>query len=268
MQKSVSYGLSILGAVAISLVTMVMLRRLPSSAWADWQPATCLTTGCFCESANADSPIRQLANTVSSLAFVFSGVLVMTRRDTAWRFPYLYTVIMGVSSLIIGVWSAFYHASLTFIGQFFDVFGMFLFAAFTLVYACERIWSLRLMTTLSLYLALNFFLSGLQIAIPETRRYAFAVLLILALILEHYYRLKVKPQIEIRWLRLGVVLLAVAYIIWILDNKRLVCFQHSLLQGHAVWHVLGAATVVLLHRYYVSEKNLTARGTKIAKRTG
>lgn len=249
------YGFPVLIAVLISLVTVMVLSSLPANTWTDWGPATCLTTGCFCESADSHNPIRQIANAVSSLAFVFSGMLVMVRRAGVSRLPFGYSVIIGISSLIIGVGSAFYHASLTFIGQFFDVFGMFLLAAFLLVYALERMWNLRLATTLSLYLIFNLILSWLQIAIPETRRYAFAIVLIAALILEYYYRVKSKPQIEVRWLRLGMSLLTVAYIIWILDNTRLVCFETSLIQGHAIWHILGAVSVLFLHRYYVSETN-------------
>ena len=240
-------------ALLLSLTTILVLWRLPADIWTDWQPATCLTTGCFCESARTHSPIRQTANTFSSLAFVFSGTLVMTRPKKISRMPYVYSVLMGLSIITIGVGSAFYHASLTFIGQFFDVFGMFLLAAFMLVYSWERIWNLRLSTSLGLYLALNLFLSWLQIAIPDTRRYAFATVLIVALLFESTFRLKAKPQIEMRWLRLGIVLLTVAYFIWILDNTRLVCFEHSLVQGHALWHILGAVSVFFLHRYYVSE---------------
>lgn len=242
-------------ALLISFATLLVLWSLPASLWSDWQPATCLQAGCFCESANTHSPIRQPSNSYSSLAFVFSGMLVLSQmqNNASRRFPGIYAVIMGVSGIIVGVGSAFYHASLTFIGQFFDVFGMFLLAAFTLVYAWERIWTLRLTTTLSLYLALNLFLSWLQIAIPDTRRYAFAVVLVLALMFEYYFRAKKKPQIETRWLWIGTSLLGGAYIIWILDNTRVVCFENSLLQGHAVWHILGAVAVLFLHRYYVSE---------------
>ena len=106
------------------------------------------------------------------------------------RFPVGYSALMGLASIIVGVGSAFYHASLTFIGQFFDVFGMFLLAAFMLVYAWERIWKLRIRTTLGMFLTLNIFLSWLQIAIPDTRRYAFAIVLIIALVFEYYFRAK------------------------------------------------------------------------------
>ena len=52
---------------------------------------------------------------------------------------------------------------------------------------------------------------------------------------------------------------AVAYIIWILDNTRTICFEHSLIQGHAIWHILGAVAVLFLHKYYVSEKISSSR---------
>jgi len=256
MNSASRFAFPISIAVLISLATIIGLITLPPTVWNVWTPATCLKTGCFCESANAHSPIRQPANTVSSLMFVFSGMIVlaqMNQNNPVRRLPDIYTAIMGIAAIIIGVGSAFYHASLTFIGQFFDVFGMFLLAAFALVYAWERIWDLRLTTTLSLYLALNLFLSWLQIAIPDTRRYAFAIVLVVALMFEYYFRLKAKPSIEVKWLSIGIGLLTLAYMIWILDNTRLVCFENSLLQGHAAWHILGAVSGLFLYRYYVSE---------------
>src|SRR5512132_2015416 len=120
-------------ATLISTLTITALMVLPSNIWAGWQPATCLKTGCFCEAAHEQSPIRQTANTYSSLAFVFSGMLIIAKQPAKSRFTYAYAIIMGIASIIIGVGSVFYHASLTFIGQFFDVFGMFLLAAFMLV---------------------------------------------------------------------------------------------------------------------------------------
>ena len=51
--------------------------------------------------------------------------------------------------------------------------------------------------------------------------------------------------------------MAVAFVIWILDFTRTVCAPASWLQGHAVWHILGAAAAWYLFRYYseLSEKN-------------
>ena len=254
MNKISGFALSLLAATLISAMTITVFMALPPSTWQRWEPATCTETGCFCEAANTQSPIRQAANTYSSLGFVFSGMFIIASARKGIRLSVGYSFLMGLACIIIGVGSAFYHASLTFIGQFFDVFGMFLLAAFMLVYAFERIWKLRISTTLGLFLTLNIFLSWLQIAIPDTRRYAFAIVLVIALVFEHYFRVKDKPQINVRLLKIGIGLLAGAYIIWILDNTRIVCFETSLLQGHAIWHILGTVSVVFLHQYYLSEK--------------
>jgi hypothetical protein len=247
--------IAIPAALVTSLLTLLAFSILPADIWDNFRPATCINDGCFCEAANPHSPIRQAANTVSSLGFVFSGALMMVyKRSPSKRLPIVHSYIMGFACIIIGLGSAFYHASLTFIGQFLDVFGMFLLAVFMLVYAFERIWTLRLPTTIGLFLTINIFLSGLQIAVPDTRRYVFAVVLIVALFFEAYFRKKTNPRIDVKPLRLGIGLLAIAYIIWILDNTRTLCFETSLLQGHALWHLLGAVSVWMLHRYYVSEK--------------
>jgi len=253
MNKSSGVAFPLLAAILISALTISILLMSTPNTWESWYPATCLKTGCFCEASNTHSPIRQAANTYSSLGFVFSGMFIIASARKGIRFAISYSILMGIASIIVGVGSAFYHASLTFIGQFFDVFGMFLLAAFMLVYAWERIWKLRISTTLGLFLTLNIFLSWLQIAIPDTRRYAFAIVLIIALVFEYYFRVKDKPQINIRLLQIGIGLLAGAYIIWILDNTRIVCFETSLLQGHAIWHILGAISVWFLYRYYASE---------------
>ena len=256
MNKTSGFALSLLAAILISAVTIAVFLALTPPTWQRWEPATCIKAGCFCEAANTQSPIRQAANTYSSLGFVFSGMFIVASARKGNRFSVGYSILMGLASIIVGVGSAFYHASLTFVGQFFDVFGMFLLAAFMLVYAWERIWKLRIITTLGLFLTLNIFLSWLQIAIPDTRRYAFAIVLIIALVFEYYFRVKDKPQINVRLLQVGIGLLAGAYIIWILDNTRIVCFENSLLQGHAIWHILGAISVWFLYRYYTSETKL------------
>jgi hypothetical protein len=48
--------------------------------------------------------------------------------------------------------------------------------------------------------------------------------------------------------------LALAFGIWILDLSHIVCAPHSLLQGHAVWHLLCAASGGFVYVYYRSER--------------
>jgi hypothetical protein len=244
--------------IFVSILTMALLFALPANTWERWQPATCLTTNCFCETIEYGSPVRQAVNAWSSLAFVFSGVFVIatSRRMSAsgGRLPGNYAGIIGIASIVTGVGSAFYHASLTFTGQFFDVFGMYLLASLMLVYALERLRGWGTWKTLALYLILNVFLTTLQIAIPESRRYAFAIVLVMALVCEYGYQVSQRPRVQDSWLNAGVGLFAAAYIIWILDNTGTLCDPYSLVQGHAAWHVLGAIAVGFLYTYYASER--------------
>jgi hypothetical protein len=44
-----------------------------------------------------------------------------------------------------------------------------------------------------------------------------------------------------------------AFVIWALDRERLICYPDSLLQGHALWHTLGAVAATCLFRSYEEE---------------
>ena len=87
-----------------------------------WREASCLPDRCFCEAVQSGT-VRQPANAISSSAFVVMALLVLmrSRTPTAWRF--------AGAALVVGVGSAFFHASLTFWGQTADVLGMYLVPA-------------------------------------------------------------------------------------------------------------------------------------------
>jgi hypothetical protein len=50
---------------------------------------------------------------------------------------------------------------------------------------------------------------------------------------------------------LGTILLA--FLIWNATKTRW-CDPHSLIQGHAAWHLLDAASAYLLFRFWASER--------------
>ncbi|MEQ1737010.1 MAG: hypothetical protein ABL886_11485, partial [Rhodoglobus sp.] len=50
---------------------------------------------------------------------------------------------------------------------------------------------------------------------------------------------------RMRWVIAGVATMLVAYAIWVLDQTPL-CDPTSWLQGHAVWHSLGAVAMFLV----------------------
>jgi dihydroceramidase len=221
---------------------------------------------CFCE-AIRDGAIRQPANTWSCLAFVLVGAMVIRRTfdGSSARGGSLietratYGVLYGTALILIGFGSGFYHASLSFAGQFADVFGMYLLGTFILLYNLARLGRVAERGIAAPYVALNAVLALLLYTLPEIRRYAFALLLIVALALEFRARKRSGAMAEGRFLRMALGAIAVGFAIWIGDITRTVCAPTSLVQGHAVWHVAGAVSAWCLYRYYRSESTISRK---------
>lgn len=213
-----------------------------------WRPATCLPADCFCEAVR-DSLMRQPANTWSSLAFVVAAVWIALRLRSSERaraaLPPAEAGLFMAALALVGFGSAFYHATLTFIGQVVDVAGMYLVATFILLHRLGPRFHLPPIGSVLVFVTVNAALMAGQITTPSMRRVAFGVLLVLALAIEWGSSRRGRP-----WLARGALLMILAFVIWALDRERVICDPESLLQGHAVWHILGALAAGCLFRSY------------------
>ncbi|GAA5531417.1 ceramidase domain-containing protein [Herpetosiphon gulosus] len=229
--------------------------------WNGWKSATCFPSSCFCESIR-DSIIRQPVNTWSSLSFVLSGLIVirfgftdrLENKNKNFITKYIgFPILFGIALIIIGIGSTFYHASLTFIGQFMDVFGMYLIATFMIIYVISRkINKIKIM--LIAYVLSNILLALLLVFIPELRRYAFAIIIVIGLAMETLYIKKSDSYINTRYIKIAITSMAIAFAIWITDITKIICSPYSIYQGHAIWHLLGALSSLYLYLYYRSEE--------------
>lgn len=250
----------ITAALALTVLSALALTGLLLALGPDWSvyaAATCTATRCFCELPRTGSLVLQPANAWSSYGYAFAGMLmIVLSRRTAWRsgLDRDAAALFGVTAIFVGLGSVLLHATLSLWGQFFDVTGMYFISGFMLVTALSRWRGLSRGQTIALYVVLVGMLLAVLYAVPEVRRWLFAVVLIAAIAAEMGFARPLRPGVRTRYYTVGIALQALAFAIWNLDQHGIVCAPQSLLQGHAVWHLLGAVALWCTFLYYRSEE--------------
>ncbi len=243
------------GAVLALIGASVILPLLvPSAPWTTGPAATCVATGCFCEAVAWHTPVRQPVAAVSSLAFSVTAVAVLltwarAARLGRARMPGPWLAAFAAGCALVGVGSAYLHGSFTFLGQFADVAPMQATALFLFCYARRGgpgwpRWGLPA------YLVLAGLAAAAAWWLPDTRRYLFLMFIVLGVAAE-FARYRLAPPGR---LALSFGVFGLAGVAWVLDGTGL-CAPDSPLQGHALWHVLGAVAAYLLFLHYQDEAN-------------
>ena len=217
------------------------------------QPATCTTTGCFCE-APLDTVPKQIFDSFSSLVFVFLGFwsLLATRKPVRETRERMLKPFFGAIFILIGASSFFYHSTLSFFGQFLDIFSMYAFGILLAIGALYRAGKLSGKRSVLFFVVLSVAFGIVQFEFPDARRILFAGLLLPGIILELTpFITGVSPRSpKVRFIYIGIGTLVVAYVIWLLDQTALFCDPSSPLQGHAIWHALTAIAAFLIILHY------------------
>tara|TARA_R110001599_G_scaffold26856_5_gene94728 strand:- start:5567 stop:6349 length:783 start_codon:yes stop_codon:yes gene_type:complete len=245
---------------AVSAAGTIALLMLLGPDWSRFAAATCTETRCFCEMPRTGATLLQPANSLSSFGFVFVGFLMML---LAWSRGWMSALsplaasTLGVAAIITGIGSVLLHATLTLWGQFFDVLGMYLVSGFFLIYALAKWRGIDDRRAMLYYVLLCVVLVAILYAVPEVRRWLFAVILLAAIILELGFARPLRPNIRTGYYLAGLVANIVAFTIWNLDQRGQLCNPESLLQGHGVWHLLGAVALWFAFLYYRSERRVT-----------
>lgn len=218
--------------------------------------------GSFCEAAR-DALIKQPANTLSNLGFVIAGLAAawhVSRRGSGTMSASLGTAY-AVVVVLLGPGSAAMHASQSALGGHLDVYSMYLLAGFVFSYAAARLLALPAAGFVGVFVVvlglctIAEFTSADVPVVMTTGNAVFAALLLGGLVLELVLsrRSTNASRLDLRWGLASVVTLLVAFAIWNTGKDGgVLCDPHSLLQPHAVWHLLDAVAAWLLFRYYAS----------------
>jgi hypothetical protein len=261
--------LVVAGATAVLSCGLLVL-----AVWRGWLGPDAGQGASFCEAARAGWIVRQPANTLSTIGFVVAGLLIGWqaggRDETGHPMDRRLATAMACLVVLLGPGSAAMHATQSVAGGALDVLSMYLFAAFAAAYAIMR-WRRGGPRTLAVVFVAGVAfceLAGLWHAelpvVMAAGNVAFGLLLIGAAVVE--VRVMRRPGVRSprRYAAVSLATILVAFAIWNLSNAWL-CDPHSLVQGHAAWHLLDAVSAYFLYRYYAGEKTLDSApsgGTK------
>jgi predicted membrane channel-forming protein YqfA (hemolysin III family) len=232
----------ILFFLLITLASLT-LQFLPSP-WAGWVRDGCEIANCYCETPRPESFVIQPIATYSNLGFVLVGLLIIFSSPTA----FLHRLTYGSGLIAIGFGSGFYHVSLTRVGEWFDLVGIYVLVGLMVMSNLTRLKPLSPSQFLAGYVTLVVF-GGVQMAVaPQFQQVMFGALIVAALVLEALaWR---RPSGPRRFLLAGLGVFAVGVAVWVLDGRLLPCQPDGFFQWHAVWHTLAALAAGLLFLYY------------------
>jgi len=221
----------------------------------------------FCE-ASRPGWVKQPANAWSNAGFVVAGFLaaLWAWRDgggggNRMRARPLYPALYASVAVFLGPGSFALHATTTVWGGKIDVISMYLWAAFAFAYACTRLRDLddRVFVWLFAGVGGALVLHQLTDFPPVSGTFLFGVVLGAYALLELVEVRRADVRYDRPWLWIAGVSFAVAFAIWLLSRTGApLCDPHSLLQGHAAWHLLNALAMFALFRLYCSERRVGA----------
>lgn len=209
--------------------------------WSGYAPATIA----FCE-RRLCAWVVEPSNAWSNLAYVLVGLVILWR--VRGRLATALTAI-GVGVIVLGIGSFAFHATGIRVFEVVDVSGMYVLSGLGLTFALQRLLGWRDGPAVGFLVGVILASSLAMVALGNDGIVVFAIQILTMVGIELVLRSRNPPGAGI-WLVRACVVLAIAYVIWNLDIHGIVCDpDNHLVNGHAVWHALTAASIGLFYRF-------------------
>jgi hypothetical protein len=233
------------------------------AVWRGWLGMDVGRGANFCEAAR-DWAVRQPANTFSNAGFVAAGLLIAWHAGgrgivgaTLSAHRHLPTA-MACLVVLLGPGSAAMHATQSAVGGDLDMLSMYLVASFAAAYAVMR-WrrggtphfAATFVAGIAFCELVGLWGAKLPVVMYSGNA-AFALLLVGATGLEVMIMRRGEVHARRAYAIASLTSILIAFAIWN-ATKTWLCDPYSFIQGHAIWHVLGAVSAYFLYRYYASE---------------
>ena len=262
---------ALLGTGVLFGIFLALDYSLDSRVWEGMVISKSALTVEYCELNHPERLFHQPMNTYSNLIYFFYGLVIFQLAMKDFNFvgingansvrnaPYL-SILLAANFIYLSFGSAFFHSSLTWIGQRVDMnatYGLTLslicIGMVQVVVKKELSKQIQIATVLGMLLLIVGFLPlALQISSAILLPALFLALLLLGIGNYVQYRSLRSPLLLI----LSFVLLAIAIQVRTLDVAKINCDPLSIWQGHALWHFLTATSSLCMYFYFRRVKKL------------
>ena len=222
---------------------------LPLQPGCPWEPLSSfwLPNVRWCE-AQLCSVVVEPANTWSNLAYVFAGLALLalgrSRGDRTFR-------IFGAAQIVVGASSFVYHMSYTGVLQVLDFFGMYVFTNLLIALNLVRLGGLSRERFWPAYATSVVALTVLTVALRFTPFPIQGIVFVAILGIVATELRDRTPGVDRRFFWASLATLTVAAGFSAADVTGVFCDpQNHFVQGHAIWHVLGAIALVFAALHY------------------
>ena len=223
---------------------------VPLEPGCPWEPLSSfwLPNVRWCE-AQLCSVVVEPANTWSNLAYVIAGLALLwigaRRADRTLR-------IFGVAEIVVGVCSFAFHMSFTGVLQVLDFFGMYVFTNLLIALNLVRLGKLSQHRFWPVYGASVVGLTALTVALRFTSFPIQGIVFVLILVIvATEYLQRPRAGLDRRLFLAALATLAVAAGFSASDLTGVFCNPNDhFVQGHAIWHLLGATSLVFSAFFY------------------
>ncbi|GAB3946499.1 hypothetical protein GCM10028805_17120 [Spirosoma harenae] len=251
--------------LAMFVIYFLLNMTLTGHSWEGMVVSKSALTGEYCEFNNVSQFFHQSVNTYSNLVYFFFGIFICLLaiedrkngpaigQNRLQQFPLL-SLLMGICLIYLSFGSAFFHASLTWVGQRVDMNGTYSITVALLSIAVYHVFyrihlsdsAKRIFIGIAVLLILSFY--EIHLLIPSSVLLPALILITWILIVINYIQFRKERSILLAVS--SIVLIIVALKIRALDVQKIGCDPHSLYQGHSVWHLLAGLSSFCSYAFF------------------
>ena len=239
--------------LALILAVVFILLFPIHFSWEGWAPEFCRTSNCYCEPFHNGFFVLQPITAYSNLGFLAAGAFIFNYGAVRFRnshpFGSFDQNLLGICCLLAGSFSFFSHASLTRVGEWLDLMGVYTLAGFFLFANLGSLLPAIRRGLAHLY-GVTLVILGLQMAFAPQLQFLFVSGLTGGVILTEILGIATgRTEGNRRILLLVVLILAVGGFFWGPGGGSSGCLFNTHFPAHVVWHLSAAAAAVGLFLY-------------------